>query len=337
VAGLLPLVRTATGAGATCLYPVTRKVTFLTDVAMAQNCTEQRSRTRPPLVTLQLPYSRINATDMTSMRNFVASQKGQFDQTWGVVIGLASFGTISLGSPTHLSISAPMFVNPDCVGQQVVVAGAGPAGALFVSTIASFTDSQHVVTTDPASTAVSGADTRWGIYYPHMTLTDRNFQVSERDYQQYDFVINARQTINPYVNTGTAGTNFPRLGNGAPAQFPYAQIDRYQVTLNDNQNVGIRYSWAWIGGGLTGFPSSALRGYELHGPALINPDLALWEAHFVANWGMWSGGTTASGFSYVDPDNSTTYTGFRYDQDVMEISHANFNQNSTVLKIMQSF
>jgi hypothetical protein len=307
----------------------------MTDVAMAQNATEQRSRTRPPLITLELPYSKVNATDMATMRAFWASQKGQFDSTWGVVIGLAGIGSINSGSH-NLTITKPLFVNPDCVGQQVVVVGAGASGGLLVSTISTFTSSTAVVLADAASTTASSADTRWGIYCPNMTLTDPNFTASEQSWQQYSFVIHARQAINPYVNTGTAGTAFPLLGNGTPAQFPYAQVDRYQVTLNDNP-VGMRYAWTWFAAGLSGFPTAALRGYELHGPALINTDLAIWENHFVANWGMWSGGTTSAGFSYADPDNSTTYTGFRYDQDVMEIVHTNFNLNTASLKIMQSF
>src|SRR5215831_18422814 len=154
MSGTLPLVRSSgDGPGTQALYPVTRRVEFLTDVLIHLNGTEERRKKRPPLTRFILPYSKINHADMVTMRNFHASQKGTFDSTW----------SFTLGSKT----------------------------------------------------------------YNGLTFEDAAFQAREDDDTRtnYSFTLRARQIKNPGQTAGSIGGTFPTLGNGAPCEFPYSQIN----------------------------------------------------------------------------------------------------------------
>ena len=80
----------------------------------------------------------------------------------------ASGAMSSSSSPTHLSSTTPMFLPVDA-GQVIEVEGAGVAGATLRTTIASYTDSQHVVLAVGASTTVSGAVVNIGAQYAVLT------------------------------------------------------------------------------------------------------------------------------------------------------------------------
>lgn len=330
MSGMLPLVR----GGATALYPVTRRLTYLTDIAMALNATEQRSKGRAPLTELVLPYSRVSAADLATFKAFFESQKGPFDSTWGLVLGRSGLGTISSGSQVLQATAAlyPLgpFVSSD-VGSQAVIAGAGAAGAALVTTIQAYTSPTQVTLASAASTSVSGADARWGLYFPNMTLQDQNFSATEEDQTRtsYSFTLTARQTKNPGATAGSPGGTFPTITAGVATQFPYIQMRRFQVMVNDNP-VGPRYSWTWFGGSLSGFPSGSLRAWELHGPMLSDADLATWEAFYRAQWGRW--GT----FTMIDPEDASSHPNCRFDSDVLEIQHVSPNINSTTLRILET-
>jgi hypothetical protein len=253
VAGSLPTVR----GGVQCLYPVTRRVEFLTDVAIALDSTEQRFKRRPALTTFELPYRRITLADTNTMRAFFASQKGTFDSTWD----------FTLGSTTY---SAMTFLDPDFAAREEADAPT-----------------------------------------------------------YYSFTLRARQTQNTGQTAGSPGAAFPALSSGLRAQLPYTTIRRASVMVNDNP-MGPRYAWTWFGGSLSGFPTGLLHGWELTFPVLTDADLSTIETHFRNQWGRWSG------FSFTDPDDSTTYTKCRYDQDVLAVSHDAFNQSSLTLRIIET-
>ncbi len=102
MAGTLPLVRVSAQA----LYPVTRRVEFLTDVATAVNYTEQRSKTRPPLTRFVFPYAKVSAADLTSIRNFLESQKGPFDTTWSVTLGATTYSHLMSEDDSFSAVEA---------------------------------------------------------------------------------------------------------------------------------------------------------------------------------------------------------------------------------------
>lgn len=254
MAGSLPTVR----GGASCCTPVTRRVEFLTDVAIANNATEQRMKQRPPLTRFILPYTGMRGTEFTAFKNFFNSQKGAFDATW---------------SFTHDGTTYNKMV---------------------------FEDSVFSFKEDPGTPTY------------------------------YSFTLKARQTQNSGQTAGSPNGAFPALANGARTQLPYTQMRRFAVMLNANQACGVQYSWVWFGGGLTGFPSAALHGWELSYATLSNADAATIETHFRNQWGRWGG------FSFTDPDDSTAYSNCRYDSDTLEIVNNGPNLNAITLRILET-
>jgi hypothetical protein len=325
MSGFLPLVRTS----ATALYPVTRRVCFQTNVAIATNATEQRWKQRQPWTELILPYSRINATDLATMRAFVESQKGTFDSTWQMVLGRQSpDGAISAGSPNLVCGSGPFLTTNN--GAQIVVMGAGASGAPLITSMTYVSPTQATLAA-AAATGVSAADTRWGLYFPSLALLDNQIVATEEDQTRTNvaFTLRARQTMNPLLTAGSSGGTFPSLANGTTTQFPYVRTQRYQVTLCQSPS-GVQYAWTWWGGGLTGFPSGSLRGWELHGSMLTDADLATWESFYRNQFARW--GT----FTFIDPDDSTSHVKCRFDSDAMEITYQQPNISSAVLKILET-
>lgn len=324
MAGLLPLVF---GTG-TAMFPVTRRVTFWTDVAIAADASEQRSKQRPPLTELTLPYSRVGSADLTLFRNFFASQKGQFDTTWGMVLGRAALdGTISSGSHTLNCATSKPFTS-DIGGQQFVVVGAGVAGGLLVTTGVYLSPTQVTLIT-AASTTVTSAEARWGVYLPNLTLTDPQFAAKEEDATRttYSFTLKARQVMNP-AQASAASSTFPTLGNNSPTQFPYTTIRRFAAVLNDNPS-GMRYSWNLFDG-TASFPSGALHAWEVSLSAGNNTDLAIWETFARNQFGRF--GT----FSFTDPETAVTYSKCRLDSDTLEIVHSDYQVNTLTLRILET-
>jgi hypothetical protein len=170
-----------------------------------------------------------------------------------------------------------------------------------------------------------------GITYAHLVFEDDTFTAREDAGTQttYSFTLRARQTQNAGMTAGSVGAAFPTLANGLRAQLPYTQMRRFAVLLNDNPIAGTRYAWAWIS--LTGFPTGALRGWQLEYPVLSDADLATLETHFRNNWGRWGQ------FSFTDPDDASPHTKCRYDDDVLQIVTVGPNQNSVMLRIQETF
>jgi hypothetical protein len=106
-------------------------------------------------------------------------------------------------------------------------------------------------------------DTTWSFTlgsttYSHLTFEDLTFNAQEDDLTRttYSFTLHARQTQNSGQTAGSAGGTFAHLASGAVAEFPYTQINRSAVLVSDNVDCGMRYSYAWYGGGLSGFPTA---------------------------------------------------------------------------------
>ena len=166
--------------------------------------------------------------------------------------------------------------------------------------------------------------------YSSMAFEDSDFKVTESPSWPllYDFELNARQTQNRGVTTAAQASAFPALANGLRAQLPYIQTRRFAVARNDNP-MGPRYAWNWFDG-VSPFPSSALMGWELHYPVLSDADLATLEGFFRNQWGRWGQ------FSFTDPDDTSTKTHVRFDDDALVINYLGPNQTSVVLKLLQT-
>lgn len=132
MAGSLPLVRVSAQA----LYPVTRRVEFLTDVAFNGDFSEQRAKMRPPLTRFVFPYTSMKAADLTGVRNFLESQKGPFDATWSVTLGSTTYSNLVSEDDTFEAIEqagSPLHYGFTLRARQTQNAGntAGSAGAAF--------------------------------------------------------------------------------------------------------------------------------------------------------------------------------------------------------------
>jgi len=130
MSGTLPTVR----GGAQCLYPVTRTVQFLTDIATALNASEQRFKRRPPLTIFTLPYKSMSATDTSTMKAFFESQKGEFDSTWSFTLGSTTYAALTfLDSAFTVQESSPTTYSFTLRARQTKNPGqtAGTAGSAF--------------------------------------------------------------------------------------------------------------------------------------------------------------------------------------------------------------
>ncbi len=317
MSGLLPLVRNSL---ASCLYPITRRVEFSTNIAMALNATEQRARRRPPLTRLLLPYTLINVTERNAIMAFIESQKGPFDSSWSVCIGKVTSGGSASGG--GFTIDNGTMADSD-VGADIV----SSTGTL-VGRITSMTG--------PDTATYSGAGSAsgtvlWGYFVPYLTMEDMDFQAVESSPNPnlYAFSLKARQTKNPGCTAAASGGAFPTFSAGVSAQLPYTLIRRYSVLISDNAISGTRYAWTWFGGGLSGFPTGSLHGWQLSFPMLPDVDLRLLEDHVRAQWGSYAS------FPFVDPETSTSYPHCRYSDDTFEVKHEQFNQNSVTVRIQE--
>jgi hypothetical protein len=202
---------------ATALYPLTRTVLFNTGANIAWAASEQRYRKIPPLTTLAFVYNNLTQADKNTLTAFFETQKGMFDSSWSVMLGLADTGTITTGAPHTLTIAHGKFRGSSIVGQSIYVAGAGVAGAPLITTISAYTSPTQVSVTTAASTNATATDTRWGAYYGNMTLTADSFEAQETLPTSYNIKFNARQTQNAGIAIPSIGSNFPTLANGLTA------------------------------------------------------------------------------------------------------------------------
>ncbi len=81
---------------AQALYPVTRIVEFDTAIEMGANATERRHKRRQVLNRFILPYSRIDSTDLATMRAAMASAKGQYDTTLTLTLGSTTYSNLTM-------------------------------------------------------------------------------------------------------------------------------------------------------------------------------------------------------------------------------------------------
>lgn len=123
----LPTVR----SGAVALYPVNRSAYRPVNVTTFMSGKEQRYKSASAYAGFQLDYSQINATDRTSLDNFVASTKGSFDSTWQFVLGSATYGSLAFETDSFDWTEAanfPGLYNASLRFRQTISSGAAAAG-----------------------------------------------------------------------------------------------------------------------------------------------------------------------------------------------------------------
>lgn len=83
---------------AQALAPVTRTVSYDTDIAQFQNGTEQRFVKRLALVSFGLPYNRITKSDKNALATFFANANGQFTTTLQLTLGTTVYSNLTVVS-----------------------------------------------------------------------------------------------------------------------------------------------------------------------------------------------------------------------------------------------
>ena len=164
--------------------------------------------------------------------------------------------------------------------------------------------------------------------YSNLTFEDDVLQIKEDRPALFSIAIKARQTQNRNAGTPSVSAVYPTLASGFRAQLPYTQLRRFS-TMKQDVGSGVRYSYSWWGGGLTGFPTGSLMGWELQYPALSDADLSTLETFFRGMNGRWNQ------FSFTDPQDSVAHTKCRFDVDEMVINHSNPGLSTTTLRIVE--
>jgi hypothetical protein len=162
--------------------------------------------------------------------------------------------------------------------------------------------------------------------YDNLALDQDTIAVTENEPLLYSSELDLHQTQNLDSPAPTVTAQFPVFDSGVSAQLPHTQIRRLLTSVVD-QPTGIRYSWAWYGEGLTGFPDGALEAWELS-LLLSDANLVTLETFFRGMEGrMWT-------FQFLDPDGEAEYPNCRFGSDILEINHVGVNNNQVKLTIV---
>ena len=166
-----------------------------------------------------------------------------------------------------------------------------------------------------------------GTEYDYLSFDVDEFSAVEQRSTLYTVKWTVTQTLPQTLSPGTSGGAFPTLANGAISELPYTQKKRFQTIVSSVES-GPKYTFAEFGGGLTGFPSDGLMGWEFSEPVVSDADVATKLAHFLANWGR------AFGFTFTDEDG-TTYSNVFYASDEFTITRNTPNQSSVKTALVQ--
>jgi hypothetical protein len=163
--------------------------------------------------------------------------------------------------------------------------------------------------------------------YANLTLDQDTITLTEQEPTLYNTELDLHQTQNLDSPPPSVTAVFPVFDIGLSAQRPYQQISRFLTAVVD-QPAGIRYSWAWYGEDLTGFPDGALMGWNLT-LLLSDVNLVTMERFFEGMEGrMWT-------FQFTDPDNGTEYPNCRFGSDKLDIQQAGVNNNQVNVQITE--
>lgn len=169
---------------------------------------------------------------------------------------------------------------------------------------------------DVAGSLTVGSDT-----WADLALEGDGITVTEADAKLYSTSLKLRQVKRASYTPPSPGSSYPTFSAGVVAQRPYVRIRRFFTQANDMES-GLRYSWAWFGGGLSTFPTGALMSWELTYPVMTDADVATLENFFAGQWGR------LLHFSFTDPDSGTTYANCRFGMDGLEITKNAPNLNA---------
>lgn len=163
--------------------------------------------------------------------------------------------------------------------------------------------------------------------YSDLTVNSDVFEQTNQEALLFDQQISLSQVKNYPWSSPTLGAAFPTLSFGGTSQRPFVQVIEHQTGVSENPN-GPRMTFAWFGGGLTGYPTTGLKGWRISYPLLTSADMLLLETHFQACMGRWAT------FSYTDPLTLVSST-VRFNNDELRIRYLTKNQCSTEIQLKE--
>lgn len=113
---------------------------------------------------------------------------------------------------------------------------------------------------------------------------------------------------------------FPEIKTGVVTQRPFVVMRRFNTTQN-NQETGQRYAYAER--------AAALSAWELNYPALLDHERNILKDFWELVRGCWDE------FTFIDPDDASSHTKCRFDQQSFEWTEISKNINSLRLVIVE--
>lgn len=166
-----------------------------------------------------------------------------------------------------------------------------------------------------------------GTTFTNLGFDIDDFEAIESQSAYYNLKWPLTQVLSQNFSPGSSGGAYPTLSTGAICQLPYTQKLHFQTVASKMQS-GPKYTYAEFGGGLSGFPTSALMGWEFSESGLIDTEVATKVAHFLANWG------NCFPFSFTDEDGNT-YSNVYYSSPELVVNYQSVNRSSIKTVLVQ--
>lgn len=173
-------------------------------------------------------------------------------------------------------------------------------------------------------------DSSWTLAIAGVTYTDMRFMSDDIVWEETK--VNRWTTkltcrgFHPAISSPPA--TLPKLSTEAVTQTPWSKSRRYDTSYNDMET-GARHATAFRAGGLTGFPSTAERIWEIRWSCATVAEIDPLIKFFLSKNGRYGS------FDFTDPDTEVTYTGCRFESDTLDVKHSSFNNSSVTFKVVK--
>jgi hypothetical protein len=316
----LPTLR---GTAQQALYPFTRTIKFNTLVSVNQDGSQQRSILDNPRVLFDLPFTRLNPADKDSVKAFAASSVGQYATNLSLTLGNVTYTNLSLDSDLYSGkVRAATMWDSGLKLTQTQAQNLRPTTTLTAAITTTTATSIQVASVAGFNGYITiGTETMLVTWTPdstHFTVARGQLGTTAATHSN-----GATVSWGPAFSLGQA---YPALPNGTRTQIPWQQNQQYKTEVSQ-MDAGPKYTYAWYGGHLTNFPTEGLRQWVVGGDMLTDADVALLEAHFLANWGRFAAWT------FTDPETGTTYSNSYYTTDEMVIEYIEPNVNRVSMSV----
>jgi hypothetical protein len=180
-----------------------------------------------------------------------------------------------------------------------------------------------------------------GDTYNNLTAGSDSFASSEDDLPsaystKFDLI--TTKSISPTQLDPSGINTYPTLLTGATTQRPYKPGFHYRNDVCENP-YGPQFNWPWQGNSLLStcgpsasqhFPSASLGGpWLLSYNNITDAELVRYIGWFAYQQGM------LGGFTFVDPDDGTSYSNCRHATDVLLVTYAGPNSSSFDMGVVQ--